>query len=85
MPQVQRNGLTDFCWQRHEALAAVLAAYSQAARVPVDIFEQQREDFATPQTQARQEQQDGPVTLTDGCRSPCVRSRRRWRVAVAAS
>src|SRR6187200_1069567 len=65
MPQVGSDGLTDIGRQWHEALVTVLATHAQAAGVPIDVLQQQRDDLAASQTQARQQQQDRPVAPAD--------------------
>ena len=59
--QIGSDSLTDLARQRHEIAVVALAGNRGDTSGPVHVIERQSDDFASPQTQPSQEQQDGEV------------------------
>src|SRR5271157_1253973 len=61
MPQIGNDGCPHVSGYGQELLTPTLASYAQVAAVPITVFELQRDDLMSAQTQARQEQQHGAI------------------------
>ena len=59
--QIGGDSLTNFVWQRQKIAAVALAGNGDDASGPVHVIKCQTDDFASPQPQPCQEQQDGAV------------------------
>jgi len=56
--EVKRNGFADISEGWHMIQPGALAAHQDLSRTPLNITELKRNDFAGPQTKAREQQQD---------------------------
>src|ERR1035438_905571 len=61
MPQIGDYGCPHVSGYGQELLTPTLASYAQVAAVPITVFELQRDDLMSAQTQARREQQHGAI------------------------
>ena len=63
--EIGADGLAHIDRHRQDALAPTLAANEQLAAIPVAILQLQSDDLASPQTQARQQQQHSTIAKAD--------------------
>jgi hypothetical protein len=62
--QIKYDSRTDVGWQRHLCQASAFATDRDAAVVPIDIIQVQRNNLAGPQTQSGEQQENGVVPLS---------------------
>ena len=58
------DSFTDVCWHRQLRPAPAFTPNGQQAMVPIDVIQIQSYDFAGPQTQSSQHQQNGVIPFS---------------------
>lgn len=59
--EVIGDRFADLCWQRELGPPASFAVHRKVPTFPIDVVQRQRDDFACPQSEPRQQEEDGII------------------------